>query len=126
MAPSVEEMVVSSRAGVLASPGSVLHASQLNLYGELIPLRLVGDTEWVKVCLGKRRKGIEMPYKQITQLPDNVKNNLPKHAQEIYKEAFNSAEEQYREEDRAHRVAWSAVEQKYEKNEKGNWVKKDS
>jgi cation transport regulator ChaB len=30
------------------------------------------------------------------------------------------------EEDRAHRVAWSAVENKYEKNEKGNWVKKDS
>jgi cation transport regulator len=66
----------------------------------------------------------EMPYKQITQLPDSVKNNLPKHAQEIYKEAFNSAAEQYGEEDRAHRVAWSAVEQKYEKNEKGNWVKK--
>jgi cation transport regulator ChaB len=42
-----------------------------------------------------------MPYKQITQLPDNVKNNLPKHAQEIYKEAFNSAEDQYEEEDRA-------------------------
>jgi len=66
----------------------------------------------------------EMPYKQITQLPDSVKNSLPKHAQEIYKEAFNSAEEQYGEEGRAHRVAWSAVEQKYEKNEKGNWVKK--
>ena len=46
------------------------------------------------------------------------------HAQEIYKEAFNSAEEQYGEEDRAHRVAWSAVEQKYEKNEKGEWVSK--
>ena len=28
-----------------------------------------------------------MPYKMITQLPDNVKNNLPKHAQKIYKEA---------------------------------------
>jgi cation transport regulator len=67
-----------------------------------------------------------MPYKQITQLPDNVKNNLPKHAQEIYKEAFDSAEDQYGEEDRAHRVAWSAVENKYEKNDKGNWVKKDS
>ena len=53
-----------------------------------------------------------MPYKQITQLPDSVKNNLPKGAQEIYKEAFNSAEEQYSEEDRAHRVAWSAVEQR--------------
>jgi cation transport regulator len=67
-----------------------------------------------------------MPYKQITQLPDNVKNNLPKHAQEIYKEAFNSAEDQYGEEDRAHRVAWSAVENKYEKNENGNWVEKRS
>jgi cation transport regulator len=65
-----------------------------------------------------------MPYKQITQLPDNVKNNLPKHAQEIYKEAFNSAEEQYREEGRAHATARSAVEQKYEKNDKGNWVQK--
>ncbi len=63
-----------------------------------------------------------MPYKMITQLPDNVKKNLPKHAQQIYKEAFNSAEEHYGEESRAHRIAWSAVEQKYEKNEKGNWV----
>ena len=67
-----------------------------------------------------------MPYKQITQLPENVKNNLPKHTQEIYKEAFNSAEEQYEEEDRAHRVAWSAVENKNEKNENGNWVFKES
>ncbi|HEX5699606.1 MAG TPA: ChaB family protein, partial [Rubrobacter sp.] len=63
----------------------------------------------------------EMPYKQITQLPDGVKNNLPKHAQEIYKEAFNSAEDQYGEEDR---VAWSAVEQKYEKYKNGDWVSK--
>ena len=65
-----------------------------------------------------------MPYKQITQLPDNVKSNLPKHAQEIYTEAFNSAEDQYGEEGRAHATAWSAVESKYEKNEKGNWVQK--
>jgi cation transport regulator len=67
-----------------------------------------------------------VPYKQITQLLDNVKNNLPKHAQEIYKEAFNSAEDRYGEEDCAHRVAWSAVENKYEKNHKGNWVSKES
>ena len=67
-----------------------------------------------------------MPYEKLTDLPDSVRNNLPKHAQEIYKEAYNSAEEQYGEESRAHRVAWGAVEQKYEKNEKGNWVSKDS
>ena len=61
-----------------------------------------------------------MPYKMITQLPDNVKNNLLKHAQEIYKEAFNSAEEQYGEEDRADRVACSAVEQTDVKNDTGD------
>ena len=65
-----------------------------------------------------------MPYKMITQPPDNVKNNLPKHAQDIYKEAFNSAEDQYGEEGRAHATAWSAVENKYEKNDKGDWVQK--
>jgi cation transport regulator len=71
-----------------------------------------------------RRKEDEVPYKTITQLPDAAKNNLPKHAQEIYKEAFNSAEEQYGEEGRAHATAWSAVEHKYGKNENGNRVQK--
>ena len=65
-----------------------------------------------------------MPYDKLSDLPNSVRNNLPKHAQEIYKEAYNSAEDQYGEEERAHRVAWSAVENKYEKNEKDNWVKK--
>jgi cation transport regulator len=65
-----------------------------------------------------------MPYESLSDLPDSVRNNVPKHAQEIYRAAFNSSEEQYGEEDRAHRVAWSAVEQKYEKNENGNWVQK--
>ncbi len=66
-----------------------------------------------------------MPYEELDDLPDSVKRNLPKHAREIYRAAYNSAEEQYGEEDRAHRVAWSAVEQKYEKNENGEWVQKE-
>jgi cation transport regulator len=70
-----------------------------------------------------RRGGI-MPYDKVTDLPENVRNNLPKHAQEIYYAAYNSAEEQYGEEERAHRVAWSAVENEYEKNENGDWVEK--
>jgi hypothetical protein len=35
-----------------------------------------------------------MPYDKISDLPDSVTNNVPKHAQEIYKEAYNSAWEQ--------------------------------
>ena len=67
-----------------------------------------------------------MPYEKLIDLPDNVRDNLPNHAQEIYQAAFNSADEQYDEEERAHRVAWSAVKQKYKKDEKsGEWVEKE-
>lgn len=65
-----------------------------------------------------------MPYASLKDLPDQVKDNLPKHAQTIFQAAFNSAEEQYEKEETAFKVAWSAVENMYEKNDKGNWVKK--
>jgi len=76
-----------------------------------------------------------MPYTHLSDLPDNVKDNLPKHAQEIYRAAFNNAWEEYKDpQDRygddnretvAHKVAWSAVKKKYEKrNDK--WVEKKS
>ena len=64
-----------------------------------------------------------MPYANRSELPDSVKNHLPAHAQGIYKEAFNSAWDEYgHDESRAHRVAWGAVERKYHKNEAGKWV----
>lgn len=77
-----------------------------------------------------------MTYDKISELPERVKNVLPKHAQVIYKEAYNSAWEQYDKpeerrgdssrEETAHRVAWSAVKEKYEKNEStGKWERKD-
>ena len=67
-----------------------------------------------------------VPYEKLTDLPDSVRDNLPKHAQEIYQAAYNSAEEQYDEEDRRHRVAWAAVKQKYEKDEESEeWVPKE-
>lgn len=74
-----------------------------------------------------------MPYKLLRNLPASVKDNLPKHAQEIYKETYNSAWVEYRDsrkrdkgsdrEETAHKVAWSAVKKSYHKNQKGNWVK---
>lgn len=63
-----------------------------------------------------------MPYKTNADLPDTVKDNVPEHAQDIYREAFNSAAEQYQEEETAHKVAWSAVKNKYHKNDQGEWV----
>jgi cation transport regulator len=39
-----------------------------------------------------------MPYNSLKELPDGVRNNLPHHAQEIYKEAFNSASDEYKKE----------------------------
>jgi cation transport regulator len=69
------------------------------------------------------RKESKMPYKTKADLPDSVRDNLPAHAQDIYKEAYNSAYDEYgHDESRAHRVAWGAVEKKYHKSESGKWV----
>lgn len=75
-----------------------------------------------------------MPYDKLSELPDRVKDNLPKHAQEIYQAAYNSAWEEYKDpedrrgdasrEETAHRVAWAAVKEKYEKNDDGKWIAK--
>lgn len=75
-----------------------------------------------------------MPYRNVSELPEGVQNVLPSHGQDIYKEAFNSAWEEYKKpEDRrddadreevAHRVAWSAVKKVYEKGDDGSWHKK--
>lgn len=76
-----------------------------------------------------------MPYKTNADLPEGVRHVLPDHAQDIYREAFNSAWDQYdtpeerrgniSREETAHRVAWAAVKQKYKKNEtSGRWGRK--
>lgn len=76
-----------------------------------------------------------MPYSSNSDLPESVKDNLPAHAQEIYREAFNSAWDEYKDSDErrkgktreetAHSVAWAAVKKMYEKDESsGKWKKK--
>jgi cation transport regulator len=80
---------------------------------------------------------VEMPYKSNSDLPKGVKNVLPKHAQDIYREAYNSAWDQYdtpqerrgnsSREETSHRVAWAAVKNTYEKNDTtGKWRRKKS
>ena len=76
-----------------------------------------------------------MPYKNNSDLPDKLKNILPQHAQDIYREAFNHALEEYKNpeykrnkgestEAIAHKVAWSAVKNKYTKGEDNKWHSK--
>lgn len=70
-----------------------------------------------------------MPYDRNNDLPDSVSNVLPTHAQEIYRKSFNSAWKEYKNPDKrrgdssqeevAHRVAWQAVKQSYEKGDDG-------
>ena len=75
-----------------------------------------------------------MPYNSKSELPENVQNVLAAHSQDIYKEAFNSAWDQYKDkedrrvdasrEETAQKVAWAAVKNDYEKGDDDKWHKK--
>jgi cation transport regulator len=60
-----------------------------------------------------------MPYQANADLPSSVRNHLPEHAQDIFREAFNHAyaahERDPRQEEAAFRIAWAAVKKRYEK-----------
>jgi cation transport regulator len=70
---------------------------------------------------------LAMPYAANSDLPGAIRNHLPEHAQDIFRSAFNYAFEKHRgnprQEEIAHRIAWSAVKRGYEKT--GDvWVRK--
>jgi len=57
-----------------------------------------------------------MPYLSNDDLPPAVSNHLPPHAQDIFREAFNNAWQQYGgDEATAFRIAWAAVKRSYRK-----------
>lgn len=77
-----------------------------------------------------------MPYNSTSDLPSGVRDHLPTHAQDIFKEAFNNAWEEYQkaddrrgndsQEEVAMKVAWSAVKKAgYQKGPDGRWHKND-
>jgi cation transport regulator len=65
------------------------------------------------------RRAPPMPYRTNADLPPPVRNHLPPHAQDIYREAFNHAFASHagdrRQEEIAHRTAWSAVKRSFVK-----------
>ena len=60
-----------------------------------------------------------MPYLTNEDLPISIRHHVPEHGQDIFRQAFNHAWQQYaddpRHEEIAHRVAWAAVKRVYEK-----------
>jgi cation transport regulator len=73
-----------------------------------------------------------MPYHTNDDLPDSIKKHLPKHAQDIFREAFNHAYAEYSDIEKRRdqeesleticfKVAWNGVKTKYEKHNDGNW-----
>ncbi len=68
-----------------------------------------------------------MPYASNSQLPARVREVLPRHAQDIYRAAFNAAFDRYGadHEDVAHRVAWAAVKRRYIQRAAGFWVARE-
>ncbi|TWI28268.1 ChaB family protein [Mesorhizobium tianshanense] len=60
-----------------------------------------------------------MPYAANIDLPPSIRRSLPRHAQDIYREAFNHAFAAHsgdpRQEEASHRIAWSAVKRSFVK-----------
>jgi cation transport regulator len=69
-----------------------------------------------------------MPYRENVDLPPSVRNHLPEHAQDIYREAFNHAFAAHAgeadREQRSHMIAWAAVKRSYVK-QAGEWVPRE-
>jgi len=68
-----------------------------------------------------------MPWVRNDDLPPSVRNHLPEHAQDIFREAFNHAYAAHRDDPRreeaAFRIAWAAVKRRYVK-EGGFWMER--
>lgn len=75
-----------------------------------------------------------MAFKYISELPENIQKQLPKHAQEIYMKTYNIAWDKYSDpesripgtsqEESAIKEAWEAVKHKYKRDTKGQWVER--
>ncbi|MDI3468323.1 MAG: hypothetical protein OJF62_000386 [Pseudolabrys sp.] len=70
---------------------------------------------------------VVMPYARNADLPPAVRNHLPEHAQDIFREAFNSAYDDHRTEsdveERSFRIAWAAVKRAGYVKHGDHWVR---
>lgn len=62
-----------------------------------------------------------MHCEDVSDLPQNIRKFLPDHAQKDYQTAFNNAWDEEEDEQRAHEIAWRAVETKYRDEGADQW-----
>lgn len=65
-----------------------------------------------------------MSYNNLEELPQQIKEELPVHAQQIFVAGFNAAERDGMTEDGALEVAWNSVKNEYEPGNDGKWHRK--
>ncbi|BAB75792.1 ChaB family protein [Anabaena sp. FACHB-709] len=65
-----------------------------------------------------------MPYQQISELPQEIREQLPEHAQQIFFAAFNAAQSDGLSEEGAVDVAWNSVRNEYKQDNDGQWQRK--
>jgi cation transport regulator len=83
-----------------------------------------------------KRKNDDDGYEDLSETTEKRIDQLPEHAQHIFKKAHTSAIKEYQNPDKrrgskkesaeevAHKIAWAAVKKEYTK-EGDKWVKKD-
>lgn len=96
--------------------------------GQEIELFQINEARHPPDNLQNSLAGGPMPYRSNADLPPSVGTHLPSHAQDIFREAFNHAWDSHagdpRQEEIAHRIAWSAVKRSYRKQGE-RWLPKD-
>ncbi len=66
-----------------------------------------------------------MPYQQVSELPQEIRDQLPEHGQNIFLAAFNAAQSDGMSEQGARDVAWNSVRNEYSQGKDGQWYRKD-
>ncbi|MEH2414428.1 ChaB family protein [Nostoc sp.] len=65
-----------------------------------------------------------MADKTINELPNEITEQLPEHAQQIFVAALNAAQSNGLSEEGALDVAWNSVKNEYESGSDGKWQRK--
>ncbi|KKK64850.1 hypothetical protein LCGC14_2980070, partial [marine sediment metagenome] len=97
----------------------VKNREEEDVNGKPIPTDKLDDPK--KFDIGKKTLKTA-PYKNITDLPPAVKNNISSSLQKTFLTVFNKAHVKYGE-TRAFRIAWSVIRKIAKKNKSGKWIR---